>query len=94
MYTPVHPSLFHRISFEGVLSMVLMSSMMLALTLVRLYSPNSFQLFYQQCHWLSKRTFRVMLLPIVLLANNDYAIDRTGSRSNSSKKVDLSIGFC
>ena len=27
-----------------------------------------------------KTTFRVMLLPMVLLANNDCAIDRTGSR--------------
>ena len=62
---------------------------MLALTLVRLYSPNSFPLFYQRCHWLSKRTYRVMLLPMALLANNDCAIETTGSSSNSLKAVGL-----
>ena len=30
-----------------------------------------------------KNTFRVMLLPMVLLANYDCASDRTGSSSNS-----------
>ena len=64
------------------------------LTGLNLYSPDSFP-------WLQmtplilptvslaaeKKTFRVMLLPSMLLANNDYAI-RTVSRRNSSRVND------
>ena len=32
-----------------------------------------------------EKTFRVMLLPLVLLANNDCEIDRTSSSSNSNR---------
>ena len=68
------PVLFHRISFEGIIStwcmgMVLMSSMMLALTGVKLYSPNSFPLLQMTPLILptvsftaEKKTFMVMLL--------------------------------
>ena len=71
-----------------------MSSMMLALAGVKLYSPNSFPSLQMTPLILPKRTFRVMLLPMMILANNDCAIDRTGSSSKQLKAVDLSIGFC
>ena len=55
------------------MSMVLISSMILALTGVKLYSPNSFPLLQMTPLILPKRTSRVMLLPMVLLADNDCA---------------------
>ena len=73
-----------------------MSSMMLALTGFILYSPNSFPLLQMASLILptvSLPGFRVMLLLLVLLANNDCAIDRTGSSSNYNR-VNVSIGFC
>ena len=72
--------------------MVLISSMMLALTGVKLYSSNSFPLLQMTPLILpmvsmaaEKKTFRVMLLPVVILANNDCAMDRTGPSSNSNR---------
>ena len=69
-----------------------MSSMMLALTGVKLNSPNSFPLLQMTPLNLptvslaaEKKTFRVMLLPFVILAYNKYAIERTGSSSNSNR---------
>ena len=48
-----------------------MNSMMLALTGVQLYSPNSFPLLQMTPLILpaAEKTFKVMLLPLVLLAN-------------------------
>ena len=78
---------------HGCMSMVLMSSMMLALTGVKLYYLNSFPLLQITTLILplisrslaAEKTFRVILLPLVLLANNDCAIDRTGSSSNFNR---------
>ena len=65
---------------------------MLALTGVKSYFPNSFPLLQVKPFILptvslvaEKNTFRIMLLPLVLSANNDCAIDdRTGSSNNSN----------
>ena len=71
-----------------------MSSMMLALTGVKLYSPISFLLLQMTPLILptvslaAEKTFRVILLPLVLLANNECAIERTGSSSNSNRVND------
>ena len=58
---------------HGCMSMVLMSSIMLALTGVKLYAPNSFQLLQMTPLILptvslaaEKTPFRVMLLPLLL----------------------------
>ena len=73
--------------------MILISSMMLALTGIKLYSSNSFPLLQMTplilptVSFAAEKTFRVMLLPVVILANNDCAIDRTGPMING-------IGFC
>ena len=67
-----------------------MSSMMLSLNGVKLFSPHSFTLLQmtplilQTVSLAAQKTFRVMLLPLVFLANNDCGIDRTGSSSNSN----------
>ena len=65
---------------------------MLALTGLKLYSLNSFPLLQMTPLILptvslaaEKKTFRVMLLPLVVLANNGCAIDRTGLSSNSNR---------
>ena len=59
---------------------------MLAFTGVRLYSPNSFSLLQMTPLILptvslavEKKPFRIITLPLVLLAKNDCANDRTGS---------------
>ena len=61
---------------------------MLALTVVKSYSPNSFPLLQnfmtRSILLAAEKTFRVMLLHLLLLANNGCAIDRTGSSSNSN----------
>ena len=84
-----------------------MSSMVLAITGVKLYSPNSFPLLQMTLLILPtvssaavKKTFQVMLLPLVLLAKIECATDRSWSSSNSNrvnemiKAIDFSIGFC
>ena len=74
--------------------MVLISSMMLTFTGVKLYSPNSFPLLQMTPRILptvslaAEKTFRVMMLPLLLLAYNDGSFDRTGSSSNSNKVND------
>ena len=56
--------------------------MILALTGVKLYSPNPFPLLQMTPLILptvslaAENSFRVMVLPLVLLANNDCTIDR------------------
>ena len=74
--------------------MVLMSSMMLALTGVKLYSANSSP-FLQMTPMIlptvslaAEKTFRVMLLPLVLMADMDCSIDRTGMSGNSNRVND------
>ena len=69
---------------------------MLALTGVKIYSPNSFPLLQmtplilQTMSLAAEKMFRVILLPLVLLANNDFAIDRTGSSTCSdSNRVNV-----
>ena len=76
--------------------MVLMRSIMLALTGVKLHSPNSSPLLQTTPFILptaslvakKKTTFKFMLLTLVLFANDDYVIDRTVSRSISNKVND------
>ena len=69
-------------------------SMMLALNGVILYFPNSFPLLQVKLFILPtmslavENTFRIMLLTLMLLANNSRAIDRTGSSSNFNKVSD------
>ena len=64
--------------------------MMLALTAVKLYFPNSFPLLQVKPFILptvllaADKTLRIMVLPLVLLANSDCAIDKTWSSSNSN----------
>ena len=66
---------------------------MLALTGVKLYSPNSFPLLQTIPFILprvslaaEKKEFRVMLLPSVLLADNDCATDRAVSSNNPNSQ--------
>ena len=66
---------------------------MLALTGVKLYSPNSFPWLQMIPFILStvslaaeKKTLMVMLSHLVLLADTDCAIDRAGSSNNSNSQ--------
>ena len=69
-------------------------SMMLALNVVKLYFPNSFPLLQVKLFILPtmslavEKTYRIMLLTLMILANKNRAIDRTGSSSNSNKVSD------
>ena len=100
MYTPVFPVLFNRISFKGIISTrvyehgfdeqrdagihwvkVIFSKLFPLLQMTPLILPT--------VSWLpKKKTFRVMLLPLVLLAYNNCAIDRAGSSSNFNRVND------
>ena len=69
-------------------------SMMLALNGVKLYFPNSFPLLQVKLFILPtmslavEKTYRIMLLTLMILANKNRATDRTGSSSNSNKVSD------
>ena len=69
---------------------VLMSSMILALTEVKLYFPKFVPIVASKAVHPTdsgigcQKTSRIMLLRLVLLANNDCAINRAGSSSNSN----------
>ena len=64
---------------------------MLALAGVKLYSTSSFPLLHMTpliLPMVAEKKFMVMLLPMVLLAQNDCAIDRTGPSSYSNRVND------
>ena len=69
---------------HGCMSMVLICSMMLALTGVTLYAPNSFTLLQMTPLILptvslaAEKIVQGYVVTFVAMANNDCAIDRTG----------------